>query len=663
MSQEIERAEPVYEAELVDDAAPRLRRWDWREVAGWLVRSPFRFAGAVGRGLVVMTRVWRRWVQVHDYREAAVQSEKLADKFVEIRALTLFRWKVTAAVTGAVSVVVLVADLVWGAVVLWAAGLLAAVALAIAGRRRDGSPGRKAVLAGPRALAWTMDVQLLVDAFRDAKLLGKDESLRLVERATRTGAGWAITVDLPATRKAADVIKHRDALASALAVDEVQLVVERVRGVGGHAGRVFLWVADEDPYGGSPQRTPLLDVERWDAWRPVPFGRDARQRRVELPLVWTSLLVGAIPRQGKTMAARLAAAGLILDPYTRLYIFDGKGGKDWKAAEGVAHRFVCGDGLAEVEAVRDHLVELVAEVQDRYARMSALDDEVCPESKIMPGISRDRSLNMPITAVVIDEVQVFLEHPAKVLVGGKKTTLGEYIVDLLAYLARKGPAAGIVVILATQRPDSQTIPSRLRSVLGSRFALRVMDWRDSNIVLGEQMNTRGYDASTLLPTHKGVGILRPDGETGADALALVVRTYYMANPEWQEICARGRVLREQVGTLSGHAAGDDSSPGVDAVSVFGVLGAGSVPDVELPEPLASVLHYLGGELDEREFVPTAELVEALDVEPTTFGRQMGELGCRPVRQYVPGDDGEVRRVRGYLTADLRTAVAEINSER
>ncbi|SFQ54560.1 hypothetical protein SAMN05421810_10978 [Amycolatopsis arida] len=126
---------------------------------------------------------------------------------------------------------------------------------------------------------------------------------------------------------------------------------------------------------------------------------------------------------------------------------------------------------------------------------------------------------MPITAVIIDEVQVLLENPTREQVGGKKSTLGAYIADLLAYLVRKGPAAGIVVILATQRPDSNTIPSRLRAVLGSRFALRAMDWRDSNIVLGEQMNTRGFDASTLLPSHKGVGILRPDGETdaGADA--------------------------------------------------------------------------------------------------------------------------------------------------
>jgi len=121
--------------------------------------------------------------------------------------------------------------------------------------------------------------------------------------------------------------------------------------------------------------------------------------------------------------------------------------------------------------------------------MAALDDELCPESKITPAITRDPHLNMPITAVIIDEVQVFLENPTRQLVGGKKTTLGEYTADLLTYLVRKGPAAGIVVILATQRPDSNTIPSRLRAVLGSRFALRVMDWRDSNIVLGEQMNT------------------------------------------------------------------------------------------------------------------------------------------------------------------------------
>jgi S-DNA-T family DNA segregation ATPase FtsK/SpoIIIE len=207
-------AEPIYDGEVVDDLPGATRRavirwllnW-WRRCPGvpvalksrpalrqaardlivWVVCSPFRFAGAVTRAFVVAARGWRRWVRVHDYREAAEQAEKLADKFIEIHALSLFRWKLTAAAIWAGVVAVTTADLLYGARAVWIAAGAGAVALAITGRRTDGSPGRKAVLAGPRTLTWTMDPQVLVDAFRDAKLIGKDESLRLVERAARVG--------------------------------------------------------------------------------------------------------------------------------------------------------------------------------------------------------------------------------------------------------------------------------------------------------------------------------------------------------------------------------------------------------------------------------------------------------------------------------------------
>ncbi|WP_394612978.1 FtsK/SpoIIIE domain-containing protein [Lentzea sp. JNUCC 0626] len=640
-----------------------------KDLAVMVLRSPFRFLGAVARGLVVAVRWWRSWVTVRDYREAAEQSEKLADKFTDIRALTLFRWKVTGAVTATVPTLGLVGWLLYGSRALWVAGTVAAVALAVLGRRKDGSPGRRAVLAGPRTLTWTMDPQVLVDAFRDAKLIGKDETLRLVHRATREGEGWAVTVDLPATRKAVDIVKNRDALASALAVDEIQLSVERVRGNGGHAGRVALWVADEDPYSAPPIRTPLLAVERWDVWRPVPFGTDARGRRIDLPMVWTSMLIGAIPRQGKTMAERLAAAGLILDPHVRVYVADFKNGKDWKAAEQVAHRFMAGDDSEYVLRFVDWLVELVADVQARYRRMQDLDDLTCPESKVTPTMSRDVALGMPITALIVDEVQIPLEDRTPVEVQGKKLTAGEYVGELLMWLAKKAPAAGVILVLATQRPDGKTIPSGLRAVLGSRFALRVMDWRDSNIILGEQMNTRGYDSSRLLPSHKGVGILRPDGETqaGTDVLALTVRTFYMPNEDWREICAQGRALREQEGTLSGHAAGQDAPPVLDQAAVAKAIGsaptatrAEHTEETGLPEPLASVVDYLADDLDTggRGFVPTAELVAVLGMESTAFGLDMAKYGCSPKRDRVPTDDG-VRQVRGYVVADIRAAAERL----
>ncbi|MGH3857800.1 MAG: cell division protein FtsK, partial [Pseudonocardiaceae bacterium] len=375
-------ADPVLDGELIDDERPSGQHEHYRPASWWqrspripaalksrvsaaqaakdvavaVARSPWRLVAATVRGTVLAVRAWRRWVSVRDYREAAEQSEKLADKYVEIRELTLLRWRVTGALAGTGAAGVAVGDMLYGPRVLWITAVTGATVLAVTGRRKDGSPGRRAVLAGPRSLTWTMDPQVLVDAFRDAKLIGKDETLRLVERASRVGAGWAITVDLPATRKATDVIKNREALASALAVDEVQLLVERVRGNGGHAGRVAMWVADADPYATPPLRTPLLDVACWDAWRPVPFGRDARDRRISLPLVWTSLLVGAIPRQGKTFATRLAAAGLVLDPHTRLYVADFKAGKDWDAAAQVAHRFMSGDEPAHVLTLAAWLV-------------------------------------------------------------------------------------------------------------------------------------------------------------------------------------------------------------------------------------------------------------------------------------------------------------------
>jgi S-DNA-T family DNA segregation ATPase FtsK/SpoIIIE len=146
---------------------------------------------------------------------------------------------------------------------------------------------------------------------------------------------------------------------------------------------------------------------------------------------------------------------------------------------------------------------------------------------------------------------------------------------------------------------------------------------------------------------------------------LTVRTYYMPNSEWREVCVRGRELREAAGTLTGHAVGDHGTRAIDPAAVLKALGSGvtSTELPELPEPLSSVVRYLGGDLDSRDFVPSSELVQALDVEPTTFGRQMGDAGCQPTRRRAEQEDGGTRQVRGYLTADIRAAVEDYRDDR
>ncbi|AXX28974.1 cell division FtsK/SpoIIIE protein [Actinosynnema pretiosum subsp. pretiosum] len=110
------------------------------------------------------------------------------------------------------------------------------------------------------------------------------------------------------------MIGKREALASALAVDEVRLIVERLRGDDGHAGRLALWAGDADPYAADPIPTPLATAANWDLWQPVPFGTTTRSATVNLPVVRTSLLIGAVPRQGRTFVARLPLTAAALNP-------------------------------------------------------------------------------------------------------------------------------------------------------------------------------------------------------------------------------------------------------------------------------------------------------------------------------------------------------------
>jgi S-DNA-T family DNA segregation ATPase FtsK/SpoIIIE len=167
----------------------------------------------------------------------------------------------------------------------------------------------------------------------------------------------------------------------------------------------------------------------------------------------------------------------------------------------------------------------------RNERMSKLPADVCPEDKLTPAMSRNRRLNMPLTVVAIDEVQRYLEHP----------THGEEILALLTDLAKVAPSAGFMLVLATQKPDSKVIPDSLRGQLSTRFAMKVMTYQASDTILGAGSYSAAMDASTLLRSHKGVGILlgADDGEL-AERGGQIVRTHLLGGPGVEQICARGR---------------------------------------------------------------------------------------------------------------------------
>jgi S-DNA-T family DNA segregation ATPase FtsK/SpoIIIE len=383
---------------------------------------------------------------------------------------------------------------------------------------------------------------IVVRAHDAAKLTGKDQSISFPRPIGRDGDGWRVVVDLPYGKTFEDAVSARTRLASGLDIAPTQLFLDKDETSG---RRVSYWIADRDPLAVPAGRTPLLGATRVDFWKPFPWGVDERGNPVMASMLWLSLLVGAVPRQGKTFSARTIALAAALDPHVRLIVFDGKASPDWRAFTKVAHRIGFGivprNGVDPVEHLVSALMELKADVEDRYHRLSELPLHICPEGKLTPELSRDKKLNMPLTLVVVDEVQEYLQHPVH----------GKTVLELLVYLARVAPAVGVSVMNSTQKPDDTACPSVLRDQHQARFSLRVGSWQVSDVVLGAGSYSEGLDASRLLKSHKGVGLLKGMSDDSG-----IVRTYLADGRDADTVLTRARALREDEGTLSGDAAGE-----------------------------------------------------------------------------------------------------------
>ncbi|MCZ4125778.1 cell division protein FtsK [Streptomyces sp. H39-S7] len=402
---------------------------------------------------------------------------------------------------------------------------------------------------------------IITRAFTAAGLTAKDQGIAFPRPIGRDGDGWRVIVDLPYGKSFNDALGKRKALASGIDIATTQLFLDPDVS---SERRVSMWIADRDPLAVPAGRSPLMGATRVDFWKPFPWGVDERGNPVMATVLWLSLLVGAVPRQGKTFSARTIALAAALDPYVRLIVFDGKASPDWRKFSLVAHRIGFGivprNGLDPVELLVRALEELKGDVEDRYHRLSELPLHICPEGKLTPEISRDKKLNMPLTLVVVDEVQEYLQHPV----------YGNVILDLLVYLARVAPAVGVSVMLSTQKPDDTACPPKLRDQHQARFSLRVGSWQVSDVVLGAGSYSEGLDASRLLKSHKGVGLLK-----GMSDDAGIVRTYLADGRDAESILTRAAALRAAEGTLTGDAAGEErATRRADAIldEVAAVLG-------------------------------------------------------------------------------------------
>jgi S-DNA-T family DNA segregation ATPase FtsK/SpoIIIE len=512
----------------------------------------------------------------------------------------------------------------------WAAGTVALPVLARAGRPAD----RRIIGAAtvtPRFRKLTGDIVLR--AYYSAKLGNPDkpdQKITFGSTMQRDGDGSRVLVDLPYGTGLPDAVKAKDSIASGLDVQVSQVFLHRDPS---SIRRHVLWVADRDPLAVPVGRTPLLSGRPTDVWQPAPFGLDERGQLVTVPLMWNSTLISALPRQGKSFAARALGLYCALDPFVQLGTFDFKGSPDWRKFALVADS--CAFGLTPsraglpIEIFLQTLLAIKDDVQRRYQQLSELPADVCPEGKLTREIARDPRYGMPVRVLILDEFQEVYD-------------LGEVskeIASLLTFLVKVAPGAGVILIGATQRPSgvgsgqvAQQFTS-FRDNFSVRFGLRTSSWQVSELCLGAGAYSEGLDTSQLLPQYKGVGILR-----GATDASPTVRTYLADGGDAERILVTARAIRERAGTLSGMAV-DEAAP----APVMDVLR-----DVLLVLEDAPGLHW-----------PVLSLRLAARF-PDRWAGATGESVSATVRAAgVPSVDVKVsgRTAKGCRRADVQAAVA------
>ncbi|MFC7659583.1 hypothetical protein ACFQV8_28970 [Pseudonocardia benzenivorans] len=297
--------------------------------------------------------------------------------------------------------------------------------------------------------------------------------------------------------------------------------------------------------------------------------------------------------------------------------------------EGCCHHYASGADDQTIEAAMESLREVYAELNTRAKRIAGLPRELCPENKVTPELAARRELGLFPLVVAIDECQELFSHPDH-----------KDEADRLATgIIKRGPAMGVILILATQRPDAKSLPTGVSSNVGIRFCLRVMGQTENDMVLGTSAYKNGIRATTFGPRDKGIGYL-----LGAADEPQIVRSAYIDGPTAEAIAGRARALRELAGTITGHAAGERPADERPARSILADVAAVFAPG------------------EDRLWSDTiaARLVQQWPTTypgttPATLAALLKPYGLAPAQVWGTDDTGTGRNRRGYLRDDVTTA--------
>ena len=629
--------------------------WMWREAryhAGFhAVRAPkyaVKTAVYAPAGAVRTVSRLARWASAEDgnwhlRQHAADRGDAAQWLALDARRQRQSRWRWPLLVTGTV------AALAGGLVLAAAPGLAAwrwlAVAVVVAVCARAGRPEDKPIT--DRVSAGKTYRKLTAELVRRALLsiqlsginsaVAKDPgAISFPTEIHRDGPGHLAIVDLPYGVEAADVIARRGRLASGLRLPLDQVWPEPAPG---HTGRLALWVGYQPASQMRQPAWPLLKGTRVDVFQSFPFATTPRMTVVNASLIGRNWLFGGQPGSGKTFALRLLALAAALDPRVELRIYEMKGVGDFKALAPVCAEYGNGFDDATLAACAKLIDWLYAECQRRSKRIEHYAAAgKAPENKVTPELASLKGSGLHPLVVCLDELQELMLSP-----------YGKRAGEVLEKVIKLGRALGVILIIGTQIPDKDSLPTGITRNVSTRFCLSVADQTANDMILGTSAYKLGHRATAFKPGppaeggQAGWGILRGIGETGARC------SFYIDADQATRIVEHAVALRTAAGTMP--AAGTqtrEAGPAYDVladVAAIWPMGEDAAWNETLLERLASLRPEVYGRWE------PAQLTTAL----SGYGVKAGQIGRRV--------DGKTINRRGPAHADILAAITRRNQNR
>ncbi len=642
------RRHPVIPETIATRAAARALAGD---VAGhwWFLARfhGFRLPGYAARlvwrapvGLYRLARLLVALVAPPDERplmSAAVRKED-APEYMKLRALHTARVRVRLVVAVVLAVALVAAVLVaraWlpGWVVSLAA-VAAVVALGAHGQRRDAPILSRAVdLPAEYARPTAEQIETALQSLGVAALSAKGARIGFASPVRDTVTGWAVSIDLPVGATPEMVMDRRAPLASGLRRPIGCVWPDGDPEV--HGGRLELTVLKVEMSKARPKPWPLRKAGTADIFGPLPFGTDQRSQPVGIPLIESNMLIGSLPGAGKTASLRCVLLGCALDPTVELHVWELKGSGDLEAFERIAHAYGSGVDDDTVAGALAGLRWLLGELGRRSAKLKALREsarDLVPDSKVTRALADRRSLGLHPIVFVVDEAQELFAHDE----------YGKEAGDLATRIIKRGRALGVMLILATQRPDKDSLPTGVSANVGTRFCLRVMGQVENDMVLGTSSYKNGIRATSFTRSDRGIGYL-----VGATDAPVVVRTYYLDAPDSDAVVARAHAARAAAGLLSGHAAGDEAAP---------VTAYNLIRDAEAVFATAERLWLWSEDLLEHLAALRPDIYARWTAD--VLARNLRALGVETRQLNRVGPDGDRANRRGIELEQLRVALAD-----